>query len=266
MSDKKGMFIDTSVCTGCKGCQVACKEWNKLPMADEIGLTGNSYDNTGSLSAVNWRHVKFIEQFSDDRSQERWLFMTDSCKHCQQAGCMEVCPTNAIIRTEFDTVYIDHDICIGCRYCVSGCPFGVISVDDIKGTAQKCTLCYDRLQDGQQPACAQTCPTDCIQFGDVDDLMKQADTKLELLKLNGNSEANIYGKSDVLGGLNVFYLLMDQPSVYALPENPQLPSKKQAKSYFMSVFGLIGIGLVGLLTFRANRMKQMAEDQHQIQG
>lgn len=260
MAEKKGMFIDTSTCTGCKACQVGCKEWNQLPMG-EMAFTANSYDNTGKLSAENWRHVKFIEQFSDDRSQARWLFLSDSCKHCQDAGCMEVCPTNAIIRTEFDTVYIDHDVCIGCRYCISGCPFGVIGIDHITGTAQKCTLCYDRLQEGEQPACAQVCPTDCIQFGDVDELQAMADERVEQLKQNGEEEVSIYGKKDVLGGLNVFYLLLDKPEVYGLPSNPKLPSKKQGMGYFSSLLGFLGVGLVGLLSFRANRMKERAEEE-----
>ncbi|HJV46190.1 MAG TPA: 4Fe-4S dicluster domain-containing protein [Bacillota bacterium] len=264
MAESKGMFVDTSYCTGCKGCQVACKEWNNLPMADHIGFTGNSYDNTEKLSAQNWRHVKFIEQFSDDRSMQRWLFMSDSCKHCQHAGCMQVCPTNAIIRTEFDTVYVDQDVCIGCRYCVAGCPFGVISMDEVSGTAKKCTLCYDRLQEGMQPACAQTCPTGAIQFGNVEELRAKAEARAQVLRKSGEQEVHIYGTEETFGGLNVFYLLLDKPEVYGLPTNGKLPSQKLGRGYVSSLIGLVGVGLAGLLTFRANRMKMLEEqkDEH----
>ncbi len=266
MAERVGMLIDTSTCIGCKACGVACKEWNELPMApeDKVEFKGLSYDNQGHLSDTNWRHVKFIEQFNEDRSDSRWLFLSDSCKHCQQAGCMEVCPTNAIIRTEFDTVFIDHDTCIGCRYCVTGCPFGVIQVSDIKGTAQKCTLCYDRLQVGEQPACAQACPTDCIEFGEVDSLMKLAEGREKLLKSQGYDNVRIYGKSDILGGLNVFYLLLDKPDVYGLPENPQLPQKNMMKSYTFSIAGMVATGVLALLAFRSRRMSHKADaDQDQ---
>src|SRR5436305_2820186 len=120
-------------------------------------LSGNSYDNTGSLSDVNWRHVKFIEQFSPDadRAQAAWLMMSDVCKHCVQAPCLEVCPTGAIIRTEFDTVYIQEPACNGCRDCVGACPFGVIDINHVSHTAQKCTLCYDRIGVGLEPACSK---------------------------------------------------------------------------------------------------------------
>src|SRR5262249_42380031 len=131
MAEPVGFFTDTTVCIGCKACQVACHQWNDLPAQSGPNnglpaLSGQSYDNTVSLSDVNWRHVKFIEQFSEDRSQAAWLMMSDVCKHCANAPCLEVCPTGAILRTEFDTVYINGPACNGCRDCVSACPFGVI--------------------------------------------------------------------------------------------------------------------------------------------
>src|ERR1051325_9291092 len=184
-----GFYTDTSVCIGCKACQAACHQWNALPadLAEQPtenspgktrAITGESYDNTGSLSANNWRHVKFIEQFSEDRSQAAWLMMSDVCKHCVNAPCLEVCPTGAILRTEFDSVYINEPACNGCRDCVSACPFGVIHMSESRNVAQKCTLCYDRLQNGLQPACSQACPTQSIQFGKLDDLKKRAATRI----------------------------------------------------------------------------------------
>ncbi|EGL82670.1 4Fe-4S ferredoxin iron-sulfur binding domain-containing protein [Caldalkalibacillus thermarum TA2.A1] len=261
---RKGMFIDTSICIGCKACETACKEWNELPMNPNYGFSGQSYDNTQKLNGENWRHVKFIEDFSEDRSEARWLFLSDSCKHCQQAGCMEVCPTNAIIRTEYDTVYIDPNVCIGCKYCVSGCPFGVIDIGLFTGTAEKCTLCYDRLQVGQQPACAQACPTDCIEFGDVDELMAKAKEREKQLQANGESRAQIYGDSDILGGLNVFYLLLDKPEKYGLPANPQLPQKNMLGGYWSSILSFIGIGLVSLLSFRTRGQRKQQEETQDV--
>src|SRR5205807_1655971 len=199
MAESVGFFTDTTICIGCKACQVACHQWNELP-AGRMGLpvlSGDSYDNTGSLSDVNWRHVKFIEQFSADanRTQAAWLMMSDVCKHCVNAPCLEVCPTGAILRTEFDTVYINEPACNGCRDCVSACPFGVIhmSSDPNKLVAQKCTFCYDRLRNGLVPACAQACPTESIRFGPVHELKKQAEARVARLHAEGQGKAHLYG-------------------------------------------------------------------------
>ena len=171
MAQALGFYTDTTICIGCKACEVACKNWNQLP-AENGGIkemSGQSYDNTERLDGIHWRHVRFIEQFTGPY-EGRWLMMSDVCKHCVQAGCLEVCPTGAIIRTEFDTVVIQSDVCNGCRACIAACPFGVIDINPAAGTAQKCTLCYDRMQVGLEPACAKACPTDSIQFGPVDEL------------------------------------------------------------------------------------------------
>ena len=250
-----GFFTDPTLCIGCKACEVACKQWNQLP-ANEGGanqLTGDSYDNTGRLDGINWRHVKFIEQFSPDRKQAQWLLMSDVCKHCIQAGCLEVYPTGAIIRTEFDTVVIQSDVCNGCRDCLGACPFGVIDINPVTNTAQKCTLCYDRLQVGMTPACAQACPTASIQFGPIQELRQRADARVAKLQAQ-NVPAYIYGDEKMLGGLNAFFLLTDKPSVYGLPENPKLPSRNLGTSWLFSAGGAIATGLLGLLSFRKGRM------------
>src|SRR5919112_4703159 len=204
-----GFYTDTTVCIGCKACEVACKNWNHLPASDggQNEMSGDSYDNTRQLDGEHWRHVKFVEQFSPDRSQARWLMMSDVCKHCVQAGCLEVCPTGAIIRTEFDTVVIQADVCNGCRACLGACPFGVIGVNPVSGTAQKCTLCYDRLSVGLEPACSKACPTDSIQFGPIEELRKRAAGRVEQLKAAGESRARLYGADPdgPLGGLNAFF-------------------------------------------------------------
>ncbi len=200
--ERVGFFTDTSVCIGCKACEVACKEWNGLPDtntagADVLSLTGMSYDNTGALGANSWRHVAFIEQDVPARGchrrdrrwrrgrPTRWLMSSDVCKHCTHAACLDVCPTGALVRTEFGTVIVQPDVCNGCAYCVSACPFGVIDRREDDGRAWKCTMCYDRLRGGLEPACAKACPTDSIQFGPLDELREIAQARLADLHAAG---------------------------------------------------------------------------------
>ena len=202
----------------------------------QAGSWATGYDNTGSLDAQNWRHVKFIDNVPDEAvgtgNGKACLMMSDVCKHCQHASCMDVCPTGAIIRTEFDTVFIQPDVCNGCRNCIAACPYGVIDIDAEQDVAQKCTLCYDRLQGGMEPACAKACPTESIQFGPLDELQRKADERLATLHEQGVDKAHLYGRDEeVYGGLNAFFLLMDKPEVYELPERgergpaePQQPS------------------------------------------
>jgi formate dehydrogenase iron-sulfur subunit len=260
MAEPVGFYTDTTVCIGCKACQVACHQWNDLPAAHREGdryslplLSGNSYDNMGSFSDVNWRHVKFIEQFSPDpnRSQAAWLMMSDVCKHCVHAPCLDVCPTGAIIRTEFDTVYIQEPACNGCRDCVGACPFGVIHMSERTHIAQKCTFCYDRLKIGLTPACAQACPTQSIRFGPLAQMKKEANQRVAQLHRLGQTQARLYGADDkVLGGLNSFYLLMDEPEVYGLPANPKVPSNSVPRSTFWSILTGLLVALGVLFRFR----------------
>ncbi len=251
MAEPMGFYTDTTVCIGCKACEVACKEWNQLPSTNGGAntLSGVSYDNTRKLDGIHWRHVRFIEQFSPDRSQGRWLMMSDVCKHCVQAGCLEVCPTGAIIRTEFDTVVIQSDVCNGCRDCIAACPFGVIGMNAVSNTAQKCTLCYDRMQVGLEPACAKACPTDSINFGTIAELRKAASARVKQLHGQGETRAYIYGDEKILGGLNSFYLLVDKPEVYGLPVNPTLPSRHLVPSSVLATAGAVAVGLAGVLSF-----------------
>jgi formate dehydrogenase iron-sulfur subunit len=289
-----GFFTDTSVCIGCKACEVACKEWNLVP-EDGLNLLGMSFDNTGMLGANSWRHVAFIEQQRplgnqdtglaglptgpsgteqttevvssalrhaergggelgttplhvdpgpqnlgmpsfdlpgaatgvEGRTDFRWLMSSDVCKHCTHAGCLDVCPTGALVRTEFGTVVVQQDICNGCGYCVSGCPYGVIDRRPHDGRAQKCTLCYDRLRDGLEPACAKACPTKSIQFGPLDELRDRAAQRVEQLHERGVTEARLYGHdpTDGVGGAGAFFLLLDEPEVYGLPPDPVVPTR-----------------------------------------
>jgi formate dehydrogenase iron-sulfur subunit len=279
---RKGFFTDTSICIGCKACEVACKEWNDVP-DDGFNLLGMSYDNTGSLNANTWRHVAFIEQSkplgdqstrlretvdlpmpslrpssavdsplvelvetttrdpatvetvetAGDKPDFRWLMASDVCKHCTHAACLDVCPTGSLFRTEFGTVVVQDDICNGCGYCVPACPYGVIerrqSPEGAKnvGIAQKCTLCYDRLGAGQRPACAQACPTESIQFGDVEELRERAAARVEALHEAGIMDARLYGEdpNDGVGGAGAFFLLLDEPETYGFPPDPVVTTR-----------------------------------------
>jgi formate dehydrogenase iron-sulfur subunit len=220
-----GFFTDTSVCIGCKACEVACKEWNAVP-EDGLELTGMSYDNTRSLGASTWRHVAFIEQITRP-GESRWLMSSDVCKHCTEAGCLDVCPTGALMRTEFGTVVVQDDICNGCGYCVSACPFGVIDRRQSDGGAHKCTLCYDRIGDGLTPACAKACPTESIQFGPLDELRERAQARLDHLHQAGVDDARLYlnDPQDGIGGAGAFFLLLDEPEVYGLPPDPVVTTR-----------------------------------------
>ena len=266
---RMGFFTDTSVCIGCKACEVACKQWNGVP-EDGLLLSGMSYDNTQQLDANSWRHVAFLEQAAPVRTTAlgmptvgppdgsavtlppavgdadvptdlgtgpqtgdegdrgvRWLMSSDVCKHCTHAACLDVCPTGSLIRTEFDTVYVQPDICNGCGYCVPACPYGVIDIRPEDGRAFKCTLCYDRTKDGLTPACAQACPTESIQFGPLDELRERADRRLAQLHGQGVTEAQLYGRDpdDGVGGDGAFFLLLDEPEVYGLPPDPVVTTR-----------------------------------------
>jgi formate dehydrogenase iron-sulfur subunit len=270
---RMGFFTDTSVCIGCKACEVACKTWNAVP-EDGISLSGMSYDNTVSLNASTWRHVAFIERIGrpgdadaglpgveitpavaagpaagggplpgggpaagggllPDAGSSRWLMSSDVCKHCTEAGCLDVCPTGALIRTEFGTVVVQDDICNGCGYCVTACPFGVIARRESDGGAHKCTLCYDRIGDGLTPACAQACPTESIQFGPLEELRERAAARVSELHESGVAQARLYGEdpSDGVGGMGAFFLLLDEPEVYGLPPDPVVTTRDVSRMW-----------------------------------
>jgi formate dehydrogenase iron-sulfur subunit len=323
---RKGFFTDTSVCIGCKACEVACKEWNGVP-DDGFNLLGMSYDNTGGLSANSWRAVAFIEQpvatsgrgqdvlgaFADQptgpsgsaqsaviaaqtepptgtepgpgraadpsaaarttqflgmpgtdlpgrtsdapRSDFRWLMMSNVCKHCTHAGCLDVCPTGSLFRTEFGTVVVQEDICNGCGYCIAGCPYGVIDRRKDDGRAWKCTLCYDRLGDGLTPACAKACPTESIQFGDLDELHARAQARVEALHEQGVTEARLYGEreDDGVGGDGAFFLLLDEPEVYGLPPDPVVPTRYLTKMWKRAGMAGLAMAAVAVASFLGGR-------------
>jgi len=274
---RMGFFTDTTVCIGCKACEVACKEWNLLP-DDGFDWLGQSYDNTGELSANSWRHVAFVEQdkplkldagdfATADAEPEplRWLMESDVCKHCTHAGCLDVCPTGSLFRTEFGTVVVQEDICNGCGYCVPACPFGVLDKRHLPrrpedtplalpllgkkedGRVWKCTLCYDRLKGGHEPACAKACPTDSIQFGELDDLRERAEKRLAKLDAERWNGPRLYGHDpgDGVGGFGAFFLLLDEPEVYGLPPDPVVPTAHLPRLWKQTALaaGALALGL-----------------------
>ncbi|GAA3571017.1 4Fe-4S dicluster domain-containing protein [Microlunatus spumicola] len=361
---RKGFFTDTSICIGCKACEVACKEWNGVPQDGIFELLGSSYDNTGALGASTWRHVEFIEQRkplggqttgvtigvpetavsagvqlpdtgagsfgvtassfgtagafdtipgpvtgpdhsgidlfgslkpepvakqqdkalvdlgmpafdlpsaspdAGERTEFRWLMASNVCKHCTNAGCLDVCPTGALFRTEFGTVVVQDDVCNGCGYCVAGCPFGVIDrrigdknqpkdaiANKNHGIAQKCTLCYDRLGEGLTPACAQACPTQSIQFGDVDELRERANLRLADLQAAGVAGAQLYAEDPDggVGGAGAFFLLLDEPEVYGFPPDPIVTTADLPRMWKNAGFAALGFAAAVTAAFVGGR-------------
>jgi formate dehydrogenase iron-sulfur subunit len=271
--ERMGFFTDTSICIGCKACEVACKEWNLVP-EDGMVWTGESYDNTSTLGANSWRHVAFVEQNEplhvdgDQPDALRWLMSSDVCKHCTHAACLDVCPTGSLFRTEYGTVVVQEDICNGCGYCVPACPFGVLDKRHIPrhsgdppaeilglqlgkkedGRVWKCTLCYDRLKGGHEPACAKACPTDSIQFGPLDELRERAGQRLEKLQAENWNGARLYGHdpNDGVGGFGAFFLLLDEPEVYGLPPDPVVTTSHLAEMWKTAALatGALVVGVV----------------------
>jgi formate dehydrogenase iron-sulfur subunit len=232
-----GFFTDPTLCIGCKACEVACKEWNDVP-ADGFVWSGLSYDNTVALGHSTWRHVAFVETELDGRDASSsaccdgapvsWVFLSDVCKHCEHAGCLESCPTGAIVRTELSTVLVQDDVCNGCGYCVVWCPFGVIDRRPKNtpkaGGAFKCTFCHERQTHGMVPACAKACPTESIQFGPLNELHRRAERRLEELTRRGVRDARIYDPAQSVRGTHAFSLIIGAPQRYGLPPAPQVPT------------------------------------------
>ena len=260
-----GFFTDPTVCIGCKACEVACKEWNHVP-DDGFVWSGNSYDNTGHLGASTWRHVMFVEQdrqkggqlvgshslgIANGEDPFRWIFLSDVCKHCEEAGCLEACPTGAIVRTEVGSVLVQNDVCNGCGYCVVSCPFGVIDrrpqpLPDAGG-AFKCTFCYDRQKSGLVPACAKVCPTESIVFGRLDDLRARGAERVQQLQQSGYNDAQLYDPTETsVRGIHAFFLILGEPEAYGLPPKPQIPTI-YLKSAWTSAFATAIASIIATL-------------------
>ena len=265
-----GFFTDSTLCIGCKACEVACKEWNEVP-ADGFQWSGLSYDNTLALGHSTWRHVKFVENApaigSGGNAPEHmaWQFSSDVCKHCDNAGCLEACPTGSIVRTEFGGVYVQPDICNGCGYCVVTCPFGVIDRRPDDGRAFKCTFCYDRQKAGLEPACAKACPTGSILFGDLDALERAADHRIAQLHAAGMNDATIYNpKETSVGGTHAFFLVRGDPQIYNLPANPIVPTTLLKPGWNSVAIASVAMAIGSLLAFALGGRPSPAASRHPL--
>jgi formate dehydrogenase iron-sulfur subunit len=228
-------LTDSTLCIGCKACEVACKEWNQVS-EDGFRWTGWSYDNTEQLGHSTWRHVKFVENGAipglggNAGDTAAWAFSSDVCKHCGEAGCLEVCPTGAIVRTEFGGVFIQPDVCNGCGYCVVGCPFGVVERNQNDGRAFKCTFCYDRQLADLKPACATACPTESIKFGELNELRLEAQERVTELKGRGLNDVELYDPESV-GGIHALFITRGDPKQFNLPPEPVCPTRYMKKGW-----------------------------------
>ncbi len=249
-------LTDSTLCIGCKACEVACKEWNQVG-EDGLEWSGYSYDNTGAVGAQTWRHVKFVEEpptpgiGGNSGDQASWVFSSDVCKHCEVAGCLEACPTGAIVRTEFGGVFVQPDVCNGCAYCIVACPFGVVARNNSDGRAFKCTFCYDRQRVGLTPACAKACPTESIKFGEINQLRTEAQERLRVLHQRGMEDADFYDPTHTsVGGIHAMFIVRGDARAYNLPPNPEVPTtylKKGWTSAAMAAGALLGGTLLAFL-------------------
>jgi formate dehydrogenase iron-sulfur subunit len=244
------MLYDSSKCTACRGCQVACKQWNDLPGT----LTKNrgTYENPPDLSPNTWTKIRFIEKY--EGGQMNWLFLAQGCMHCTDAACVKVCPTGALKHNALGLVTLDRSLCNGCGYCSQFCPFGIPRLDTVTltgaGKSFKCTFCQDRVTNGEKPACVKTCPTGAFTFGQRSDMVAAGRQRVAYLQQNGHPGANLYGDV-LLGGLGRIYILMDKPETYGLPASPSSPALTRIWQDWVQPAVGISFGVTALATVAA---------------
>jgi len=250
-------LIDTTKCIGCKACQVACSEWNEL--RDEVGHNHGTYDNPQDLSAETWTLMRFTEHETDAGNLE-WLIRKDGCMHCAEPGCLAACPSPGIVD-------FDQDHCIGCGYCITGCPFNIPRISQKDHKAYKCTLCSDRVAVGLEPACVKTCPTGAIVFGTKEDMKEHAAERIVDLKSRGFESAGLYDPAGV-GGTHVMYVLhhADTPTIYAnLPQDPAISPLVGLWKGISKPLGLLAMGaavLAGFFHYVRIGPNRVEEDEH----
>jgi len=270
---EKAILYDATRCTACRGCQVACKQWNEndeyIPTVENGVPAKNtgSYENPPDLSPSTWLKMEFREVETDGNL--RWLFTRRACMHCTDAGCVKVCPSGALYHDALGFVGYNKDLCTGCGYCIEACPFDVprYTSNVLTGIARmdKCTFCttagLNRIVEGYEPACVKTCPPDALIYGDRDELLAIGRQRVEVLKAKGKSNAYLYGERE-MGGLHVMYVLDDSPAVYGLPAAPEVPAATVAWQDVIQPLGWVvgGATIVGLgvnyIVARANAHKE----------
>lgn len=261
-------LIDTSKCIGCKACQTACLEWNDL--RENVGVNAGVYDNPHDLTENSWTLMRYTEWDNPQTGRLEWLIRKDGCMHCADPGCLKACPApGAIVQYTNGIVDFQKDACIGCGYCVKGCPFNIPRISQTTEKAYKCTLCVDRVAVGQGPACAKACPTQAISFGTEAQMKVLAEKRIVDLKSRGFQQAGLYDPPGV-GGTHVMYVLHhnDQPSLYAgLPNAPRISPVVEIWKGFTKYAGLTVMGLVAAAGFvhhavmGANRVTAHDEDE-----
>lgn len=242
------MLVDISDCIGCKACEVACKQWNQNPA--EMAPFQGSYQSHPNLTASTWTLIKFQESVREN-GDVSWTFQKHNCMHCTEAGCVMACPVDALTYDDHGVVNLDFEKCIGCAYCEQACPYDAIHVDaqlwSTGKKAGKCTLCFDRITNGLNPACVQACPTDCIKYGARAELINWGQERVALLKKRGFANATLYG-ADELGGLHELYVLTDVPEQFGLPVRPEISKRIFIWQRWLKPVGkiLVGTMLFGL--------------------
>ncbi len=262
-------LIDVSKCIGCKACQVACMEWNDL--RDEVGENVGVYDNPADLSAQSWTLMRFAE-YEDDKGDLEWLIRKDGCMHCADPGCLKACPSpGAIVQHTNGIVDFNQEHCIGCGYCIAGCPFDIPRISERDHKAYKCTLCSDRVAVGQEPACVKTCPTGAIVFGTKEDMKFHAQERIADLKSRGYDHAGLYDPQGV-GGTHVMYVLhhADDPTLYSnLPAEPKVSPTVSLWKGLTKPFGVALMALTAAAGFlhyiRKGPLETTEEDERQAQ-
>jgi formate dehydrogenase iron-sulfur subunit len=243
-------LIDTSKCIGCKACESACLEWNNL--REEVGYNHGVYDNPLDLTPESLTVMRFSEWINPETQNLEWLIRKDGCMHCEDPGCLKACPApGAIVQYSNGIVDFDHDKCIGCGYCIKGCPFNIPRISKVDNKAYKCTLCSDRVAVGQGPACAKACPTQAIVFGTKDEMKAHAEARIKDLKSRGYKNAGLYDPPGV-GGTHVMYVLhhADKPEIYAnLPNNPKISPIVEVWKGVTKYAGMAAIGAFAAVGF-----------------
>jgi formate dehydrogenase iron-sulfur subunit len=231
-SEEIAMMVDVTKCVGCWWCYAACKQYNGLPEAARPDP-----NDPPELATDTWTTL-----FTEKKDR----FRKQACMHCTDSGCVKVCPTGALYHDELGFVAYNRDKCSGCGYCVEACPFDVpqLAGNKVTGVSKmgKCTFCIDRVTNGQQPACAEACPTGAIKFGKRSDLLQECNERVDSIKAD-YPQATIYGDKE-LGGLHILYVLDDTPAAYGLPDDPQVPV---AATLWQDVIQPVGWAVGGLV-------------------
>jgi formate dehydrogenase iron-sulfur subunit len=273
MASEKAILYDATRCIACKGCQLACKQWNQNP---GVPTEYNGYENPPTLGAYTWMRILFNEKYED--GEMHWYFTKQQCMHCTEAACVEVCPPQATTHREYKlsdgstvtTVATDPDKCIGCNYCRVACPFDVPGYGQKEKGIFRCTMCVDRLTSDVdlRPACVKSCPSGALDFGDRQEMLEKAEARVTELKSSGVSKARVYGK-DELGGLRYIYVLADEPESYQLPNEPSIPAGTKVWNALTKPWGAVAAGgivlalvLNGVINARNSGLERKFREDH----